>query len=165
MNVIHSVDSYVLRTLVRRCMYSPRVLNASKVILERSSTPVDYQDTEANRVWKHTGMADFSMLEGLTQEEANKMNLGLKRELLRMIELSLSHKPFDIVCIHDSFATHGNNINQMRRVYADIMAALCRSTLAEDLLNQLYGNDAPVEKLSNTTQLAEKIAQSNYGVC
>ena len=109
-------------------------------------------------------MVDMTMIYATEAEMAGFPKV-MREKLVRMLELCLTHKPFEIVVIHDSYAVHPNNCNQLRKVYADIMGDLTESTLIDDLLNQLYQDDDVVGKLGNTKQLADTARQSNYGIC
>lgn len=160
-NVVHSIDAYVLRTLLRRCNYSIRDV---KHALESLYT-VSYQPKESAALdtWKETNMVDMTMIQ-VTKQEIAGFPKAMRQQLIRMLEMCLTHKPFEIVVIHDSFAAHPNNCNQLRRVYADILGDLVESTLIDDLLDQLYGDRDEVPKLGNVKEIAKEVRQSNYGI-
>lgn len=163
MNVIHSVDSYVLRSLIRRCNYSIRdVKNAIAVIKnckgKHYPKPSDYMYS-----WANTGIVDMTMINA-TPVEILGFPTEMRKQLLRMLEMCLTHKPFEIITIHDDFKCSPVNANQMRRVYADIIGDLVDSTLVDDLLNQVYQDDKRVEKHGNVKELAKIARESNYGI-
>lgn len=163
MNTIQSLDGYVLRTMNRRCNYSPRVLTSALEILK--STKYNKDNTSPySELWEANKIADLVMINDLTEEVASSFPEELNHKLISMIEMSLSHKPFAIINIHDSFACHANNCNQLRRTYAHILADLCDSTVIDNILNQLYGDVDSCPKLSDTKQLAAIIRESNYGL-
>ena len=160
-NVIHSVDAYVLRTLVRRCNYSVRdVKEGIKALTTLNHYPKESEYLDA---WQRTGIVDMTMI------NANDMEIAgypteMRTKLLRMLEMCLEHKPFEIITIHDDFKCSPVNANQMRRVYADIIGDLVDSTLVDDLLNQLYQDDKRIEKHGNVKELAKIARESNYGI-
>lgn len=160
-NLTHSVDALVLRTLVRRCNYSIREV---KEAIQALTTLNHYhKESEYLDVWNRTGMVDMTMINGTTMEIAG-YPIEMRTKLLRMLNMCLEHKPFEIITIHDDFKCSPVNANQMRRVYADIIGDLVDSTLIDDLLNQLYQDDKVIEKHGNVKELAKIVRESNYGV-
>lgn len=161
-NVVHSCDSYVLRTLVRRCNYSIReVKHMIKLLKEVQG--IRPRSNEYISIWEDTGMVDMTMIHA-TAYEVLEFPIEMRTKLLRMLNMCLEHKPFDIITIHDDFKCSPVNANQMRRVYADIIGDLVDSTLVDDLLNQLYQDDKRIEKHGNVKELAKIVRESNYGV-
>lgn len=158
-NAIHSVDSYVLRTMVRRCNYKPKLIKQARQAL-LDSTDEFNADNVLNKRYEYTKMADIADLETITNT-ANELDKELKDELVRIFDMVLSHEPFDIICIHDSFATHPNHCNQLRFHYKEILAELSDSTVIDDILNQLYGDEGTVDKGDSISQY---IRSSNYGL-
>lgn len=161
-NVVHSLDSYVLRTMIRRCNYNVReVRNMINVLNNiRGYRP---QNSDFLAVWEDTGMVDMTMIHA-TGYDVLGFPQAMREKLLRMLEMCLQEDPFEVVVIHDSYATHPKYCNQLRRVYADVLADLCDSTIIDDLLNQVYQSKDTVDKYGNTKELAEIIRQSNYGI-
>lgn len=160
-NITHSVDSLVLRTLVRRCNYSVR--DVKEGIKALTTLNHSHKESEYLDVWNRTGMVDMTMINGTTMEIAG-YPIEMRTKLLRMLNMCLEHKPFEIITIHDDFKCSPVNANQMRRVYADIIGDLVDSTLIDDLLNQLYQDDKVIEKLGDVKELAKIVRESNYGV-
>ena len=162
-NVVHSLDAYVLRTLTRRCNYSINKVRGA--ITSLKGVPYSKESSDFLRTWESTGIVDMVMVTDISDSVIATYPVAMRKELLRMLEMCLEHKPFEIVTVHDQFGSSPVNCNQMRRVYADILGDLCESTVIDDLLNQLYGTTETVEKVDNVKELAEVIRQSNYGIC
>lgn len=160
-NCTHSVDAYVLRSLVRRCNYSIR--EVKEAIQALTTLNHRHKESEYLNVWHRTGMVDMTMINGTTMEIAGYPT-EMRTKLLRMLNMCLEHKPFEIITIHDDFKCSPVNANQMRRVYADIIGDIVDSTLVDDLLNQLYQDDKRVEKHGNVKELAKIVRESNYGI-
>ena len=160
-NVIHSVDAYVLRTLVRRCDYSIREVREG--IKALTTLNHRHKESEYLDAWQRTGIVDMTMINGTTAEIAGYPK-EMRTKLLRMLEMCLTHKPFNIITVHDDFKCSPVNANQMRRVYSDILGDLVDSTLVDDLLNQVYQDDMVMRKLGDVKELAEIVRQSNYGI-
>lgn len=161
-NCTHSVDAYVLRTLVRRCNYSVRDVNAALRTLKTNMTCAT-EVSEPEQRYLDTGIVDMTMID-MPRHEIIGYPQEMKDKLIRMLEMCLEHKPFEIITIHDDFKCSPVNANQMRRVYADIIGDLVDSTLIDDLLNQLYQDDKVIEKHGNVKELAKIVRESNYGI-
>lgn len=160
-NVIHSVDAYVLRSLVRRCNYSIR--DVKEGIKALTTLNHSHKESEYLDAWQRTGIVDMTMINGTTSEIAG-YPIEMRQQLIRMLEMCLEHKPFEIITVHDDFKCSPVNANQMRRVYADILGDLVDSTLVDDLLNQVYQDDKVMQKLGDVKELAKIVRQSNYGL-
>lgn len=153
------IDSYVLRTMVRRCNYKPKLIKQARQAL-LDSTDEFNADNVLNKRYAYTKMADIADLETITNK-ANELDKELKDELVRIFDMVLSHEPFDIICIHDAFATHVNHCNQLRFHYKEILAELSDSTVIDDILSQLFGYRDTVDKGGSISQY---IRNSNYGL-
>ena len=99
-NLVHSLDAYVLRTMVRRCNYKPKLIkNARQALLD--STDEFNADNVLNKRYEYTKMADITHLDIITNT-ANELSQELKDKLIHIFDMVLSHEPFDVICIHDS---------------------------------------------------------------
>ena len=158
-NTIHSVDSYVLRTMVRRCNYKPKLIKQARQALIDSID--EYNPSNVlNKRYEYTHMADIACLDIITNT-ANELSQELKDKLIHIFDMVLSHEPFDVICIHDSFACHPNHCNQLRFHYKEILAELSESTVIDDILSQLFGYRDTVDKGDS---IAEYIRGSNYAL-
>ena len=99
-NAIHSVDSYVLRTMVRRCNYKPKLIKQARQAILDSIDEYD-PDNVLNKRYEYTKMADITHLDIITNT-ANELSQELKDKLIHIFDMVLSHEPFDVICIHDS---------------------------------------------------------------
>ena len=159
-NVVHSIDAYVLRTMVRRCNYNPKLIKQGRQALIDSIDEYNPNNV-LNKRYGYTKMADITDLELITNKP-NELSKELKDELVRIFDMVLSHEPFDVICIHDSYATHPSHCNQLRYHYKEILAELSDSTVIDDILSQLFGYRDVVEKGESISQY---IRNSNYGIC
>lgn len=158
-NVIHSIDAYVLRTMVRRCNYKPKLIKQARQALIDSIDEYNPNNV-LNKRYGYTKMADITHLDIITNT-ANELDKELKDELIHIFNIVLSHEPFDVICIHDSVATHPNHCNQLRFHYKEILAELSESTVIDDILSQLFSYRDTVDKGDS---IAEYIRNSNYGL-
>ena len=166
-NVVHSVDAYVLRTLVRRCNYNVKqVTNAIGLIQEalKDIRLVYFYDDEAImpvHLFNKTGIADISCLEHLPKI-VNQLPQRMLKQLLATFTEMLKNEPFEVITVHDSFAALPNHCNVLRYWYKEILAEIAESTMLDHLLSQLFGEECIFSKLDNN--LAPLIRNSNYGL-
>lgn len=172
-NVVHSVDAYLLRTLIRRCNYSPEIVEGCLDMLEvelliRSCGTESVNGAEPqlqskiNR-FNDTQMVDITICNILTDEETKYLSTDHIRKLMDILRQVLSHKPFPVVTVHDEFRCHAGNMNQLRYHYKEIMAELAESSILDDIMSSIYGQGVRFEKLSS--DLAKSIRNSNYSIC
>lgn len=173
-NVIHSIDAYTLRTLVRRCNYDlDEVSNAAALIqielLERqissdagpdSQQPVEI--TYYRKQYHRSNMPDLAILPYLDSASLKHLTCQHLIQLKRILTSMLCHRPFEVITIHDDFKAHPNNLNHVRSHYREILAELADSDLMQDILNQIHGSKGNFQKV--TPDLSTKIRQSNYAL-
>lgn len=158
-NVIHSIDAYILRSLVRRCNYDKPMFKRALEALQQTGETNNALTTVKR--FNATQMADISDIHDMIMNGANYPK-PMKDKLIAIIKQVLSYEPFDVVCIHDSFACHANHMNTLRFHYNSILAELSESTVIDDILNQLFGDEEPVKKGES---IYEYIINSNYALC
>ena len=175
MNVIHSIDAYVLRSLVRRCNYDWEAFTAAQEaieieLLERSfgdlterSDVLSYKEQYYIEQYQRSTVADVVIIPHLTYSGIRAMTTVHLQKLNSIVASMLVHLPFPVVTIHDDFHAHPNNLNHVRMHYRDILAELADSRVLDDVLGQLYGYASTFPKLS--TDLSDKIRNSNYALC
>lgn len=178
-NIIHSIDGYVLRCLVRRCNYDNRqaryIFDSIELeLLERACGaeqqleihPDDTQFEYYLKQYERSGIADIVILPHLVGgNNGNLCNLSSPhlKALKRILQSMLTHPPFEIITVHDDFKCHPNYANFMRMHYRDILAELADSNLISDLLSQIHGQEGTYQKLS--ANLSDSIRNSNYALC
>lgn len=165
-NMVHSVDAYVLRSLVRRCNY-----DKAKILKYKEMNATTHQDTHLSTHWVNerynsTKIADISMIYTLVDEGTQTLstiNPALRDALSALCDELLTYEPFDVVCVHDSFACHPNHVQRLREQYNEVLVTLYESDILSDLLSQLYQDDASVNV--GEKNLSDIIRNSNYGIC
>lgn len=86
--------------------------------------------------------------------------LRIDNLITRVLEQS---KPFELVCIHDEFKAHANNMNTVRYWYKEILAELADSHIMQSILRQIYRN-AKLTLTRSSENLGKLIRESNYGI-
>lgn len=172
-NVIHSVDAYLLRSLVRRCNYDPKVIRRASDLIEARLIEYGLSNNEPDgetdpglekyiELWRKNQIADVVILPHITASNVWQIPGVLLKQLSAIIETMLKHEPFELITVHDSFACHPNHCNQVRYWYKEILADMADSTVLAAILSQIINKDAVVTKIN--PGLADKIRQSNYGL-
>lgn len=173
-NAIHSIDAYVLRSLVRRCNYDEDVVRMAADLFEfellrRSCGEAQIQGVFSDEVeyyveqYNRSGMPDIVILDHLTSHDIRRLSDEHLQGLSRIVNAMLEHRSFPIVTVHDDFKCHPNNMNHLRKHYRQILAELAVSNVLDDILSQLYGY--PVQFVKQGPCIADKIANSNYALC
>lgn len=170
-NVIHSVDAYLLRELIRRCNYNKnmtrKVYHIIKEHLESRKPQQPLTDEELKYYFNlanHHGTISVVIIPHITVDNVAQLHKGYLTDLLAVLEVMLSYEPFMVTTVHDAFACLPNNCNILRHWYREILAELADSDVLEYIIKQITHN--PRYKFTkHSTNLAEKIRKSNYGIC
>lgn len=160
-NVVHSIDGYILRTIYRKCNYHKGIVK-SFLRLDYDPTKIVITDDWINDKYKATGIADISFINHIDQTNIHHYPTDLIHSLIVQCKQMLEHEPFEVICIHDSFACHANYMNYLRRYYNQILAELSESTVIDDILSQLYGIKGYINTKGES--LKHDILNSNYGL-
>lgn len=167
-NMVHSVDGYVLRTLIRRCNYNPKKTKKAiglikEAMLSDYVIPEHYVEEAVMPIhlYTKTGLADIVCIQHI-EKIVHQLPHDMLRKLLHTLETMLQHPPFEVITVHDSFSVHGNNCNRLRYWYKEILAEIAESTLLNHLLTQIYGEECTFKKIN--PNLASLIRNSNYGL-
>jgi hypothetical protein len=172
-NVVHSVDAMILREMHRRCNYdAQRVKYFNEAItlelLERMYNPYKTVPTLTPKVEKYMNMyyqsefASAVVVPYLSDNNIKALPTTYLKEINKVLGDMLLHAPFQLVTIHDSYASSPNNVNHVRYHYKEILAELSESTVIDDLLSQINNVQGTFAKLS--TDLSGYIRNSNYGL-
>lgn len=183
-NLVHSVDAYVLRSLIRRCSYDQNIVatarallfSASQVRNQNGSTPCSIEQcTDKRFVSAHQRFIASNMVEPGTLyliaesfKQLEYLSTDHIERLLILAEQMLSYAPFDVITVHDEFKCHPNHMNQLRRHYREILSELAESRVLEDILEGITHRatgSLQIPRQDGYGELAEKIAESNYGIC
>lgn len=160
-NVVHSIDGYILRTIYRKCNYHKGIVK-SFLRLDYDPTKIVITDDWINDKYKATGIADISFINHIDQTNIHHYPTDLIHSLIVQCKQMLEHEPFEVICIHDSFACHANYMDYLRRYYNQILAELSESTVIDDILSQLYGIKGYINTKGES--LKHDILNSNYGL-
>ena len=169
-NLTHSVDSYVLRSLIRRASFDVSKVNeAVKLIsnaIQHSRDTVSTCDEALENmlnIYEYSAMLDVSIIDYINADNIGHVPLALlvklNATLGKMLELGSS----PVLTVHDAYFSHANHCNAVRYWYKEILAELAESTILDFLVSQIVGEEVKWNKPVNN--LAELIRNSNYGLC
>ena len=173
-NAVHAVDSYVLRSVIRRCNYDIELMEwtqhkLDELLLFRAlgDDPSYTSNADVDRfieLYKRTEMADVVIINHLCDYSIAALSTAHAQDLLRIVEGMLTHKPFPVLTVHDAFFSHPNNVNNVKKHYKNILAEMSESTLLNSLLTDLNGHKCKFEKI-DCEPLGNKIRASQYALC
>lgn len=174
-NTIHSIDAYVLRSMQRRCGYDAMITEYALECLQeeqgdrRLGLITELTVHEINQPhhvymerFEASRMVDAVLLPYINSHSVRELTDLHIEKLIDLCGLLLSHKPFDIITVHDEFKCHPNNCNQMRRHYNEIFAELAESTILEDIFMQVCGRMPTYE--NKDPSLPAMIRASEYSL-
>jgi len=171
-NVVHSIDGFILREMIRRCNYDSASAywlmdELEAMLLERhmGAVPGPLSNAAAyySALFERTRMPSAVILSHLTSEDLQGLSTEHLLCLKRIVNQLLEHKPFPIITIHDSFGAHANNVNRVRYWYKEILAELADAEVLSDIMNQLHNSpNGSYPKLSQ--DLSQYIRNSNYAL-
>lgn len=172
-NVVHSIDAYVLRCLVRRCSYDLELMRWAEQALDHvtlgrelgvtsQATGADAQLQKYIDLYEKTQMPDVVILNHMGDEDFQYLSDRHLQQLQSLVAQMLQHKPFEIVTVHDDFKCHPNHMNWLRMHYRNILADLADSTIVQDILTQLFNEPVAFHKYS--TDLSRYIRRANYAL-
>ena len=173
-NVIHSIDGYLLRSVIRRASYDAtkvsQALNGitAELLLrgcgnksETESISADLQNMLA--IYDYSNMLDVSIIDVIDCQQIGHVPTALlvklNATLSKMMELGTS----PVLTVHDAFRSAPWHCNAVRYHYKEIMAELAESNILQFIVSQIVGQQ--VHYVKKSTQLANMIRNSNYSIC
>jgi len=128
-NLVHSVDGFVVREMIRRCNYSPSNVEFLGSLLreprkqKKKLSLVSLAVTKVLDQYKTTGLLSAVLIDLLAEnpESISLLDSKARKELLILLD-SLPSKPFPILPIHDCFRCHPNYGNDLRQQYRLILS-------------------------------------------
>lgn len=165
-NVTHSIDSYIVRELTRRCDYDKEQIMRVKVALcaHEDGTP-DLTDPDTQMVdtlWKHyekTGLLSARIFDYLNEDSVSAVT---DRGVVFRLIYSLPVKPFKVMSIHDCFRVLPNYGNDVRRQYNNLLVELAKGDLLSHILSMVLNRPVSVGKLD--ADMWKDVAQTNYAL-
>ena len=169
-NVTHSVDAYVLRSVIRRASFDVKKIQEAYKLLN-DSLSVDADTTEPCDdalqtmldIYKYSAMLDVSIIDYINESNVHHVSLPMVIRLLAVLTEMLARGSSPVVTVHDSFGSLPTHCNTVRYWYKEICAELAESNMLAFLVSQITGKHVTYIKKSN--DLGNKIRNSSYGIC
>lgn len=161
-NLIHSVDSYIVREMTRRCMYDKKQITRVINSLDTNGTSGKHEKI-VSTLWTHykkTGILSTRILDFLGPETMGLVNPIVIAKMIK----TYPEEPFHLLTIHDNFRSHPNYGNDVRKQYNLILAEINQSTLLQFMVRQITNSP---KLIVNKTGLINKVnvENSNYALC
>ena len=171
-NVTHSVDGYILRSMIRYCNYGKATAIRVKGLIDaalaiRAEGAAQLKPNKLmNRLSRanHFKLADIRMINYINVRNVGELDTWILESLQADLTKMLSYEPFELVVIHDSFGCLPSNMNEVRYWYNEVLAKLAESDTMQYLLQQLYRNPE-LEFIKESEDLANYIRQADYTLC
>lgn len=173
-NTIHSIDGYLLRSVIRRASFNEdEVSNALCAIKGVLHERANGKSTEAVcpsadlqnmlNIYQYSKMLDTSIINYMDEENIDsvptELLVKLNVTLSKMLELGSS----PVLTVHDAFGSAPWHCNAVRYWYKEIMSELAESNILQFIVSQIVGRQVTYVKKSNN--LGELIRNSNYAIC
>lgn len=156
-NLVHSVDSLIVREMLRRTQYDPFTLGEVLTFLETAPnsliSPISIKEMnqlgklgELIYLYESSGFCSVRIVEYLTQPyHALKLSKKHRDKLKSILSLLVQQPTFELLTIHDCFKAKPKYMNYVRYWYKELCADIVESNLLPFLVNQI----APRKKLIN----------------
>lgn len=165
-NITHSVDSYIVRELTRRCDYDKEQIMRVKVSLcaAEGGTP-DMEDPDTQMVstlWNHylkTGLLSARIFDHLNEDSVSVIT---DRAVVWELIYSLPKKPFKVLSIHDCYRILPSYGNDVRKQYSLLLAELAKGRLLDHIISMVLGRPVALGKIDD--DLWKDVVETNYAL-
>ena len=165
-NVTHSIDSYIVRELTRRCDYDEELVMRVKVALcvPEGETPdmADYDTQMVSILWNHymkTGLLSARIFDYINE---NSVSAITDRDVVWKLIYSLPAKPFKVMSIHDCFRVLPSYGNDVRKQYNLLLAELAKGSLLDHIISMVLGRPITLGKFDD--DLWQDVVETNYAL-
>lgn len=165
-NMVHAIDSFILRSMVRRCSYDVdsiakvlRVIN-SELTAPTSHTSIPDKMEELLALYDAMNIPDTRILDYITPSTVNAVPKKYLLQLKNTISMMLHHGSFDILTVHDCIRALPSNCNAVRYWYAEILCELADSTILDCIYEQITGSQRKFRKA--VPNISSLIRQADY---
>lgn len=177
-NVVHSLDSYLVREMVRRVKYNKAHVEYVLYLLNQYNAdhsadlkiaPLDTLPTFdlLMHYFEETNMLTVRIIDEIQSiADVARLSTAHRTALKEVLSKMIQYEPFDIAIIHDSFSAHPNNLNYVRYWYNHMVANVVDSNLLQCILDQISPEKIEIYNGAYTRKLiAKKVLDSDYGIC
>lgn len=164
-NIVHSIDGFIVREIVRRCSFDrDRIIAVMELLssgeVSRIPEKASENDIMVAKLWQAylcTGYLSVRILDHLQPTNLCEVDLDVIRDLV----LSLPETSFPVMTIHDAFRVRPNHGNDIREQYANCLSDLTASNLLSHIVFQISGE---VRRLETVPHFGSLVRESNYAL-
>lgn len=160
-NLIHSLDAFLMREIVRRCKQDFNIKPEQFKEVIESGFSINVSDAKAADIYnmfKETNVVSLNILNHL--HVGDTLPSDYYEAICRIIDM-LPSEGFDIRPIHDEFACLPRHANSMRRQFNHLIAELYQSTMLQYFCKQFELLDIkPMEDVN--PEMVERILEADY---
>ena len=173
-NLTHSVDSYLLRSVIRRASFDECLVKTVHKLMDSELTLRGFGDgnimTDIEERLQHMldiyaecNMVDVSIIDLINANSIGHVPTPLLAKLFVILTKMLELGSSPVLTVHDAYFAHPNHCNAVRYWYKELCAELAESDILVFLVSQIVKKKISFKKKSNN--LASLIRNSNYGLC
>lgn len=146
-NVVHSIDGFLTRELIRRCNTPLQVREHVQRLLDTGASTlleVEPDNEMFNILWKNyekTGFLSARILPYLDAYNIKQVDKIKVQDLLNTV----TKKTFPIKTIHDCYVTHPNNASSLLQVFRELYAELAESNMLKSILEDILGHEVSLD--------------------
>lgn len=160
-NLIHSLDAFLMRELVRRCRQDFVIKPEEFTKVVEYSFDIKVKDKKAEdlyRMWQETNIVSLNILNHLSYEDY--LPRPYWEAIVEVID-ALPKEGFDIRPIHDEFACLPRYANDMRYQFNHLIAELYLSTILQYFSKQF--SKLEVEPIDEAKpEMVKQILEADY---
>lgn len=160
-NLIHSLDAYLMRELVRRCKQDFVIKPEEFAKVVEYSFDIKVKDPKAEdlyRMWEETNIVSLNILNHLSYEDYLPRPYW---EAINQVIADLPKEGFDIRPIHDEFACLPRYANDMRYQFNHLIAELYLSTILQYFSKQFSKLEIkPIDEAQ--PEMVKQILEADY---
>lgn len=167
-NATHSIDSLIAREMVRRCNILPNIKLRIEHVLNTGTGDTTINDlqsvstlTDLINDYNNTGFFSTRILECINPMTVDMLDSKLINKSKEVLE-TIESNPYKILCIHDCFFTHPNNIEYLRKSAVNVYAELARSHLMDYILKNIFKEEIFLRRIPD---LDKMIMNADYIIC
>lgn len=166
-NTTHSIDGMIVREMVRRCSYDPKVVARVMEALNHKDGDIGNIGTKedsrmVSTLWCHYEATGYLSARILDHIREGNLHLIKDRSVIWELIDSLPDRPFQLITIHDCFRCLPNYGNDLRKQYNLQLSLIAKSNLLSSIFSQLLGRKIEVNKQDNS--MATEILNANYAL-
>lgn len=164
-NTTHSLDGMVVREMVRRCSYDPKLVAYVRELLAGEHAEnlacVEENEEMVQTLWSHYTKSGYLSMAICDYLDHNTIKLVDADVITEMLD-SLPAKPFKVLTVHDCFRCLPQYANDLRRQYNIQLKLVAKSNILSFIMSQVLGQEVTIGKLD--PDLWKDIEETEYAL-